>query len=274
VIKSVQKGLAHLDEAIANHVFFDKNITWFRRCAYLLLLLKMLFILPELSMFYKHAISVISGSIFPHKLLFLPLVHDFYYPYWVLACTVVAFSIFNRGAVWLYIVVFIISVNYLLVANRAINSGDRLLNFFIFISIFLRAGSIQGSIRQTVNNAALIILQMHFCIFYFLNAYGKLISPFWRDGSSFKAIWHLSYYANPNFIPQWFFNSSLSLVTAWLVMVFELMFPVLIWFKISRKPLLVVGLLFHLGIAVLLSLPDFGLTMAIGYLLFYNFKKD
>ena len=233
----------------------------------------MLFIWPEISMFYRHAISVRTGSFLPHKLFFLPVMHNYYKLYWFIACLTVAMALFFKKNRWLYIAVFIFSVNYVFIANKATNSGDGLLNFLIFMLIFVREGATKYSVTQMVNNAILILVQVYFCLFYFLNALGKIVQPLWRNGNYFTHTWHLSYYANPSFIPYWFFNPTMQLITAWSVMIFEFTFPVLIWFKSYRKPLLVIGLFFHFGIALLLSLPDFGLTMAIVYILFYDFKQ-
>jgi len=265
--------LTGFQTGIEKHNFPDTNIKWFKCCTYLLLLLKMLFIWPELSMFYRHALSVTSGSLMPHELFFLPLFKDSYHFYWLAACIVVGVSIFYRRFILLSIAVFVITMNYFLLANKAINTGDKLLNFFIFMSIFVQEGSLKNGIRKMINNAVLIVLQVHFCLLYVINAFGKIINPFWRDGSSFNSIWHLSYYANPNLIPHWLLNPKLYFITAWVVIIFELIFPVLIWFRPFKKPVLIAGILFHIGIAASLSLPDFGVTMIIGYLLFFDFKQ-
>ena len=271
--KSSRNFFTFLEKQIENHIVQDTNIIWFRRCAYLLLLLKMVFIWPELSMFYRHALNTTAGSLMPYKLMFLPFFKNYYNIYWLVASVIVAMATFGKGNRWLSVAVYIISMNYILLADQSANGGDSLHNFLIFMLIFIREGAIKNSARQLMNNAAIIIIQVHFCILYFVNAYGKIIHPLWRDGSYFKNLWHLFYYANPNLIPDWFFNPNLNLVTAWSVLLFEFAFPVLIWFKPYKKPLIYIGLLFHLGIAVFLSLPDFGVTMAIVYILFYDFKQ-
>jgi len=269
----MDRFLTDFQKYIENHFFYDKNIIWFRRCVYSLLLIKMLFIWPEISMFYRHAISVRTGSFMPHKLIFLPIVHHYYKLYWFIACLILILSLFYKKNRWLYIAVFIVSINYIFIANKATNSGDGLLNFLIFMLIFVREGASKYSINQMINNALLILIQVYFCLFYLSNAFGKIIKPLWRSGDYFKHAWNLYYYANPSFIPHWFFNPTLQFITAWSVMIFEFIFPVLIWFKPYKKPLLAIGILFHFGIAILLSLPDFGLTMAIVYILFYDFKQ-
>lgn len=257
---------------IERHIFQDKNIIWFRRCVYLLLLLKLLLVWPELSTFYNFVLSYNADSYLPYRLMFLPVFHEVYHYYWLVACATVAFAIFYKANRWLAALVFIIGLNFIILTTKCNNSGDRLLTVFIFSIIFLKEGRARNSIAQFINSSTLLILQFHFCLLYLVNAFGKMIRPFWRDGSCFENIWNMPYYANVSLIPEWFYNPQLYFLTAWGTMLFEIIFPLLIWFKPFKKPLIIMGLLFHVGIAVLLSLPDFGLTMMIGYLLFYDFS--
>ena len=273
-MRKIDKYITAFESYIEDHVIPDTNIVWFRRSVYLLMLLKMLLIWPELSMFYQHGVNLGKGSLLPYEVMFMPFFHNYYNLYWLFTSVIVALALFYKSNRWLAVAVFIISITYLLLIFKAINFGDMLLNFLIFMLIFIREGTQNGSVSQMVNNAVILIIQVHFCLLYLVNALGKIMQPFWRDGSFFKNIWHLSYYANPNFIPDWFYHPTLNVVTAWTVILFELIFPVLIWIKPYKRPLIIIGLLFHLGISLFLSLPDFGLAMATVYLLFYDFKRN
>jgi len=269
----MNKLLTRFECALENYVLSDINIIWFRRCVYTLLLLKMVAIWPELPMFYRHIVSMGKGSLLPQELMFMPIFHDHYTICWIVASCIVTLGIVCKSRVWLSVMVFVVSLNYLMLAYKAINFGDMLLNFLVLMLIFMREGAKKFSVRQMITNAAVLIVQLHFCILYFVNAYGKIELSFWRDGTFFNDIWQLSYYANPH-LPAWFHSPSLNFLTAWSVMIFEFLFPVLIWFKRFKKPLLIIGLLFHFAIAVMLSLPDFGLTMAVVYILFFDFKQN
>ena len=54
-------------------------------------------------------------------------------------------------------------------------------------------------------------------------------------------------------------------------MAFELGFPLLVWFKRFRNPLLVAGLLFHLTLEYALNIPMFQWDMISAYVLFMDF---
>lgn len=58
------------------------------------------------------------------------------------------------------------------------------------------------------------------------------------------------------------------LVMGWLTIGFELGFVVLVWFKRTRILVLCIGVIFHLVIIVMLTLPDFGVIMILSYLVF------
>jgi len=271
VNKVLHKYIIGIESCIENQIVPDKNIMWFRRCTYLLLLLKIFFIWPELPMFYRHAVNIGLGSLMPYRLIFLPLFYNYYNIYWFFASAIVIIAlVLNKGNRLLSVAIFIISINYILLVDQSSNGGDNLHNFLIFMLIFIKEGATKRSVRQMVNNTTILIIQMHFCILYFLNAFGKIIRPFWRDGSYFKNLWHLLYYANPNLTPNWFFNPGLNVFTGWAVILFEFIFPIFIWYKPYKKLLIYIGLFFHLGIALFLSLPDFGFTMIIVYILFWD----
>lgn len=272
VNKSINNFFKIFEKQILSYSVQDKNIILFRQCVYSLLLLKILLIWPELPMFYRHRVNMGTGSLAPHKLMLLPLFQEYYNIYWALAALVVGFAIFSKGNRIVSVAVLIISLSYLQIIVGAYDTGDKLHNFLILMLLFIRENAVKHSLRQMITNAAVLIIKLHFCLLYFVNAAGKIIHPFWRNGSLFNDIWHLSYFANPNFVPVWFFNPTLQFITAWSVIIFEFMFPVMIWFKPYKNSLIFIGLLFHVGISMLLSIPDFGITMMLVYILFYDFK--
>lgn len=248
------------------------NLRWFRRGVYGVLLLKILFIWPELPTFYRYVVGNQSiGTGFSiSKLIFSPFFQSSLNVLWLLVCMVIITAIVYAGRRWLAILVFIISLNYMSLSYMAINNGDKLLNFFVFALIFVDERALKGHIAQMINNAVLIILKVNLCVVYFLNGYGKIIQKTWWDGSFMANVWQLEYYVNTSLVPQWFSNPTVCFITAWAVMLFELTFPFGIWHKRLKKWFIPIGLLFHIFIAVFLSLPDFGLTMMVAYLLFVD----
>lgn len=264
--------LEHMEKVLLYDNAGNFNLLWFRRGVYIVLLLKILFIWPELPTFYQFIIeSQPTGIGFNlSKFIFLPFFQSSLNALWLLICVVIIAATIYAGRRWLSILVFIISLNYISLCYMAMNNGDKLLNFFVFALIFVDERALKGHVAQMVNNAVLILLKVNLCVVYFLNGYGKIMQKTWWDGSFMAKVWQLDYYVNPSLVPQWFSNSVVCFITAWSVMLFELTFPFGIWHKRLKKWFIPIGLLFHIFIAVFLSLPDFGLTMMVAYLLFVD----
>ena len=63
-------------------------------------------------------------------------------------------------------------------------------------------------------------------------------------------------------------NPGLNFILAWLVILFELLFPILVWWRRLRLVMIGIGIVFHIVIWIFLSLPDFGLIMIVAYSIF------
>jgi hypothetical protein len=103
---------------------------------------------------------------------------------------------------------------------------------------------------------------------YFDSTLYKLRSPFWLDGLGF---WLPASFPQFTMVSwNWLLNHELLVkASGYLTLVFELVFIFVFWIPRARRILLPIGVALHLGIAVVLPLPLFGLTMVMLYLLFF-----
>lgn len=111
----IQSFLTNTEAVLMNQKDSNANLYWFRKAVYLLLLLKMLLVWPELKTFYHHVVNAQGAAIgFSFsKLMFLPVFRSIVPLWWGLACAVVAAAMVFSVKRWLSILVFIISLNYL-----------------------------------------------------------------------------------------------------------------------------------------------------------------
>jgi hypothetical protein len=157
------------------------------------------------------------------------------------------------------------------------NGSDYVLNLFLFLSIFLSVtpafkSEALRSTQYSISNFTFLFCRIQFSLIYLLSGFDKLISHAWRTGEAVYSIANLDYYFNPRLtIP---FNEALYIVIAWSIVLFELGFPILIWFKRFRLYALAMGIIFHLSIIFILSLPDFGVVMLLTYSLFIPFRSN
>lgn len=104
---------------------------------------------------------------------------------------------------------------------------------------------------------------------YFVSGVDKLMNSQWRSGVAFEYIQHLAGIYNDELFPV-VDNKLWNVSMAWLTIVYELSFCALILAGRYRIMIVVIGMLFHLAIWWILSLPDFALVMMIALLIFLN----
>jgi hypothetical protein len=151
------------------------------------------------------------------------------------------------------------------------NGSDYVLNLFLLLSILLpitptlKVDALWKN-QLIISNFAFLFCRIQLCLIYVLSGFDKLASPAWRSGDAVYSIANQELFINPYLLtPD---SKSLYLLLAWTIILFELSFPVLIWFKRFRMYALVAGIIFHIAIIFVLSLPDFGLLMILLYSLF------
>lgn len=174
------------------------------------------------------------------------------------------------------ILIFWFSVTLSRFMISILNGSDLVLNLFLLIALFLPARPLLkpwGSVTQeTISSIALLFARITLCLIYFLSGYDKLMSNAWRSGAAIHSIINLDYFFNPSFAFSG--SKTLFVLIGWSVIVFEISFSLLVWFKKLRITFLLTGVLFHLGIILLLGLPDFGLVMIICYSVFMPIKEE
>jgi len=159
----------------------------------------------------------------------------------------------------------------------ALTGGDNLVNQFLFFNCFLSATfliqtSWKSELKICFHNIALVAIIIQVCLVYFLSALAKLSDTEWRGGSALIAISqirHFSLFSSPGS------DKTLEPVLIFLnyvVLFYQLLFPVLIWVKRIKKPLLILGILMHVYIAFVMGLVSFGFIMILAYVFFWPDK--
>jgi len=157
------------------------------------------------------------------------------------------------------------------------NSGDNVRQILLFYLMVAPCGAVwsvddwrrrrvTGDRRSTYIYpwpVRLLLVQM--MAIYFVNGLYKLAGPEWRGGETMhrvftNVLWtRFSYHQLP--LPP-----GAAAAMTWTTLVWELGFPIFVFVPRLRTPALVLGVLFHLGTAVLLTLGPFPLYMMCLYL--------
>lgn len=158
----------------------------------------------------------------------------------------------------------------------ALSGGDYLFQHLLFFCIFLsnneqKQNPLYSSLDTALHNLGIIALRMQVCLVYFLAGYAKLLDIDWMNGTAVNDIFKVHDYSLP-----FLYNSdgAFGKELNFLVIGYQLFFPVLVWVQKIKKWFLLLGVLQHLFIAFIIGLPSFGFIMIIAYAIFYTpFKK-
>jgi hypothetical protein len=233
---------------------------------------------PDLHIFYmKGGIGV--GELFkdaPDFQFRRSLLHFFTSPasVWALhlallgSLLTLSFGIFPRASACVAWVLEMSFVN----RNMAVSFGvDAISTFFLFYLVFAdyrsRAGNAPKDWRATIGSVAFRLSQLQICIIYMYSGLDKVKGTTWWRG---EAMWYVL--SNPQLTRydfSWVSQMPILLgVATYATLFWEIYFPALIWYRKARYPLLVFGVLLHVGIGTMMILPTFGMLMILTYSFF------
>jgi len=235
--------------------------------------LKMILVWPvTATMMAYHSISL-PGSV-GGKLLLAPsfLANQHVNIFFSAAITCLLIILFTRSNYLGNLVFFWLTFN-LYVINLPIGDGSDFVLFMLACWSVPIATSPRfqsegrGVTQKVLYNLAQIFCQLQVIGIYLVSGLDKLSSSTWRSGEAFNYVRHLEVLYNP-ILPSVFERSGWDIAFSWSTILFELLFCILVWIRPFRLAMLLIGVIFHLFIWVVLSLPDFALIMIISYLVF------
>lgn len=111
------------------------------------------------------------------------------------------------------------------------------------------------------------LIQIQLSVVYIWTVWHKMKGDSWFDG---KAVYYATRLESMKNFPVPFLLDSMIILKlmTWGTLIIELALGTLIWFKEFRKPLIITGILFHLGIEYMMSIPFFEIIMILLLLLF------
>ncbi len=133
----------------------------------------------------------------------------------------------------------------------------------------LRAKAGKILLPRTGSIWTLRLIQIQISVLYIWTVWHKLKGDDWIDGS---ALYYASRLENMTNLPLPYLMDSILFMklSTWGTLVLELALGILIWFKEFRKPLILFGVIFHLGIEYLMSIPFFEINLIFLLMNFYT----
>lgn len=163
----------------------------------------------------------------------------------------------------------IININHKIYPT--LTAGDYLLNQFLFFNCFIAFSPSESTLKKVLHNFASIAIIVQLCLVYFISTLAKLNNNEWLNGTAIATILQVKHYSIHFF--YYSKQNTLSVIINYAVLFYQLLFPLLIWFKKIKIPLLLIGILMHLFIACVMGLISFGFIMILGYVYFFPTKK-
>jgi hypothetical protein len=155
------------------------------------------------------------------------------------------------------------------VRNHYGMNGSDQLQVIIFISLFVYY---IFPFDPIVQKFSIFFLCFQSLLSYFMAGLAKLVSPMWRNGIAIAGIMNTEIFGNKIFAQILIKNSLVSKIICWWVIIFECIFPLLIFTGIQSAVIFtIIGTVFHLSLAVFMRFNSFFWSFVATYpaLLFF-----
>lgn len=125
-----------------------------------------------------------------------------------------------------------------------------------------------GLSLNLLSNLAFIAAQIQLAVMYVFTSVNKLRGEKWIRGEALYDVLSISQYSHPWIQEQLNGSGTLLIAGNYFALLFQLFFPLLIWFKQTRLWILIAGLFFHSAIGLMTGIVDYSIAVLICYTLF------
>ncbi|HRD51495.1 MAG TPA: hypothetical protein PKY96_02495 [Flavobacteriales bacterium] len=161
---------------------------------------------------------------------------------------------------WIAALIWWLYVNVMNTGWLSGSGGQQLMANVLFWSIFLPLHRNDGEPR-VMAVASFWIIRLQLLLAYAATGLHKLTGAHWLDGTAMGIV-----ATDQAFGPAWLASwPGLSGIITWSVLLFQLSFPIAVWFRKLRLPWMLFGVAFHLGTTIWMDIPEMGLAFVVCY---------
>lgn len=234
-------------------------------------ILKKLYLnMGSISIVFDEDYGIINRTV--DKLPFFKLNFIFEIPL-IIQFTIVFSILYMFGVFKNYIAVLLCVCNFILndIFSLFGNGGDNLLYFLLMYMTFTNSFKFfsvgnykESKISNLISNLGFLAILLHLTLIYFVSGIHKLHSDLWFNGVAIYYILNIERFCSPlnHLISK---NAFIIAFLTYSTILFEILFPILIWFKNFRVFFLFAGLLMHLGIYFFMMIYDFEILFIMIY---------
>lgn len=171
------------------------------------------------------------------------------------------------------ILIFWITANLFNAYYLISNGGHRLLIIALLLLIFIdedvtdQDDSKVASVFKTISNTSFLLLRIQIALVYAVSAVSKLYGSQWVNGQALHWVLQIPEFSTP-FLSSFVRYPLLLLILTYSVLLYQLGFPVVVWFRKIKLPFLAFGVMLHLVIGFGMGILDFSVIMILMYLAF------
>ena len=178
----------------------------------------------------------------------------------VIAIVLCVRGLFRPARWWSAAGLWFIFVNLMHTAWSAGSGGQQLMANLLFWNILLGTPR-NGPHTVWLSTLGLWVIRGQLLLAYAVTGIHKLTGHHWTDGTALGIV-----ATDPAFGPAWIATMpALAAVLTYSVLLFQLTFPLAVWWRRTRLPWMLFGIVFHLGTALWMDIPEMGLAFIVAY---------
>lgn len=251
-----------------------KSIKLFRAAIHLWVIGSLLSALPGAEWLWEYPVSPVLPAAPGPFAFFTHAFTTWLPPEWTLIAVPVLLLVCVRNLLrparwWSALLVWMLYTSLMNRAWMAGSGGQQLMSNLLFWLILLPDGSrpfAPNGWRAVLGTSAFWILRLQLLLAYAATGLHKLTGTHWLDGTAMGIV-----ATDPAYGPAWLADApAIAMAMTWAVLLFQLTFPIAVWFRRTRVPCMVVGILFHLGTAFSLGIPEMAFAFIAAYPIWLN----
>jgi hypothetical protein len=149
--------------------------------------------------------------------------------------------------------------------------GGNNINHIMLLYLIIPNEKSTSYISEALKKYFVILASIQMSLLYFSAGVFKVISPMWQNGTALYYVLTSYEYSHPlvaeavwSLSPKWF------VLPTYLVMVFQISYPLAMYHKRIKLYYLAFGVLFHVFIGLAMGLPTFAIHMCAIYVIFLD----
>jgi len=270
-LKSVLNGL--VDQVVAAPPL--ATIRLFKTAVYGILLLNTIFLIPISEDLWgtQSLILPLDYPSTPLYHLYFILMNNWAANYYPAVMAVQAGAILgwflSKGQRMMGVLIYLSTAMLFTSAHLYVAGGHTLMKILLFYMMLIPDRP-KSSLGNAMANLFLLACKVQLAIVYGFAAIFKLHGTYWTNGEALYYVMNIREFSHPVLQELLLTHPAVLKVGTWIGFGYQLLFPILVWFRWTKIPLLLVGIFFHLFIGFGMGLPDFGLFMVMCYTMFIN----